>query len=376
MRKLTVVIVSYNVKHYLDQCLDSVQRAVKDLDVEIIVVDNHSRDGSIEFLSMRHPGVRFIASRHNLGFAKANNLAIRQSESEYVLLLNPDTVVGEDSIKQVLEFMDAHPKAGACGVKMLQANGEPANESRRGLPSPMVAFYKMAGLTARFPRSRRFGHYYMGWLSWDEPAKIEVLSGAFFLARRKALNEVGLLDEDFFMYGEDIDLSYRILKGGYENWYIPTAILHYKGESTKKSSFRYVHVFYDAMLIFLRKHYGHLSILLSLPIKAAVYMKATMALCAMVRHRISKTLGFISPKREELLTYQFYGNAEEEKAFQQLANENGLTIGPSENAVAVFSSSLSYAEILSTPLKGATIGFFHPLSRTIITPTEVIGTDL
>ena len=173
--------------------------------------------------------------------------------------------------------MDAHPDAGAAGVRMLQGNGSDAKESRRGLPSPMVAFYKMAGLCSRYPQSRRFGHYYMGYLPWSEPAQIEVVSGAYCLLRREVLDKVGLLDEDYFMYGEDIDLSYRIFKGGYHNYYLPEKILHYKGESTHKSSFRYVHVFYDAMLIFLRKHYGHVSFLLALPIKAAVYMKAALA---------------------------------------------------------------------------------------------------
>lgn len=372
MRKLTIIVVNYNVKHYLDQCLLSVRRAIDGMDAEVVVVDNHSRDGSVEYLSDRHPDVRFIASCHNLGFAKANNLAIRQTESEYVLLLNPDTVVGEGIIKQTVAFMDAHPNAGACGVKMLQTDGKPARESRRGMPSPIVAFYKMAGLTARFPRSHRFGRYYMGWLSWDDPAQVEVLSGAFFLARRKVLDEVGLLDEDFFMYGEDIDLSYRILKAGYENWYVPATILHYKGESTAKSSFRYVHVFYDAMLIFLRKHYGHLTFLISLPIKAAIYLKASVALISTVHQRARKMLGFIQPRREQLLTYQFHGSEEEKVEFLKVANQYGLTVGPSENRVEVFSTKLGFADILREPLDGGVIGFYHPDSRTIITPTEVI----
>lgn len=372
MHKLSIIIVNYNVKHYLDQCLQSVWRAVDGMDAEVVVVDNHSRDGSVEYLSERHPRARFIASLHNLGFAKANNLAIRQTESEYVLLLNPDTVVGEGSVKQVIDFMDAHPKAGACGVKMLQTDGVPARESRRGLPSPMVAFYKMAGLTSRFPRNRRFGRYYMGWLPWDEAAQVEVLSGAFFLARRSVLNEVGLLDEDFFMYGEDIDLSYRILKAGYENWYVPATILHYKGESTAKSSFRYVHVFYDAMLIFLRKHYGHLTLFLSLPIKIAIYLKASVALISTVHQRARKMLGFIQPKREQLLTYQFHGMEEEQAEFIRLANQYGLTVGPSANRVEVFSTTQAFSDILDTPLEGAVFGFFHPDTHTIITPSEII----
>lgn len=369
--QLSIIIVSYNVKHYLDQCLDSVRRALQGVEAEVVVVDNHSRDGSVEFLQRRHPDVRFIASRHNLGFARANNLAIRQTESDYVLLLNPDTVVGETTLKDVLAFMESHPQAGACGVRMLQADGEPARESRRGLPSPMVAFYKMMGLTARYPQSRRFGHYYMGWLPWDQPAQIEVISGAFCLIRRKALDKAGLLDEDFFMYGEDIDLSCRILKSGFENWYVPATILHYKGESTKKSSFRYVHVFYDAMLIFLRKHYGHLSLLLSLPIKMAVYLKASIALLSMVYHRVRKALGFFQAKHDAQPSFVFHGPREDEQGFQRVARTNGLIIGETDNTIAVFSTSMPYADILSTPLHGATLGFYHPQHHTIITPTEV-----
>ena len=242
--KITVVIVSYNVKFYLQQCLDSLLRALQGIESEVFVVDNHSKDGSVDYLSKRFPGVNVIDSPHNLGFARANNLAIRKSHAEYVLLLNPDTVVGESTIRTAIDFMDAHEDAGSLGVRMLDASGKAAQESRRGLPSPMVAFYKMVGLCARFPNSHRFGHYYMSALPWDEPGRIEVVSGAFCLLRKKAIDEVGYLDEDFFMYGEDIDLSYRILKGGYHNYYLPSTILHYKGESTQKSSFRYVHVFY------------------------------------------------------------------------------------------------------------------------------------
>ena len=218
--KLTVVIVSYNVKYYLEQCLVSLRRALTGIDAEVYVVDNDSKDDSIGYLAPRFPEVKMIASRHNLGFARANNLAIRSSESEYVLLLNPDTIVGEESIRQSIAFMDAHPKAGAAGVRMLRTDGSDAKESRRGLPTPLTSFYKISGLCERFPNSRRLGRYYMSYLPWDEPNPIEVISGAYCFLRRKALDEVGLLDEDFFMYGEDIDLSYRVLKGGYENWYL------------------------------------------------------------------------------------------------------------------------------------------------------------
>ena len=226
--KLSVVIVSYNVKYYLAQCLDSLDRALAGIDSEVFVVDNHSKDDTVGYISRRYRNVSVIDSNHNLGFARANNIAIRRSSGEYVLLLNPDTFVCEDTIREALSFMDAHQCAGGVGVKMYNPDGSRAPESRRGLPTPLTSFYKMSGLCARFPKSRRFGRYYMGYLDWEEPARIEVVSGAFCLLRKSALDKVGLLDEDFFMYGEDIDLSYRLLKGGFENWYLPYAILHYK----------------------------------------------------------------------------------------------------------------------------------------------------
>jgi len=323
MRKLTVVIVNYNVKYYVEQCLMSLQRALADVDAEVYVVDNHSQDGSVEYLSERFPSINIIRSQHNLGFARANNLAIRQSESEYVLLINPDTFVGEQVVTQAIRFMDGHEKAGGLAAWMLKTDGSSANESRRGLPTPLVSFYKIFGFCSRFPKSKVFGKYYMGYLPWDKPAQIEVVSGAFFFARRKVLDEVGLLDEDFFMYGEDIDLSYRILKGGYENWYLPIKILHYKGESTQKSSFRYVHVFYDAMLIFFRKHYSHLSILISIPVKTAVYLKAFWELIKMQVRGMKKSLGFIQ-NRGCVPSYLFIGQQEALDECRGIARSNGL----------------------------------------------------
>lgn len=275
--KLSIVIVSYNVCSYLEQCLQSVQIALEGIDGEVFVVDNHSDDDSVEVVRNRYPWVRLIANRENQGFARANNIAISLSEAEYVLLLNPDTVTEPDTLRKVLLFMDEHPKAGGAGVMMHQEDGTKAPESRRALPTPWVACLKMLGFTKR---------YYMSHLSWDKPARIEVISGAFCLLRRKALDEVGLLDEDFFMYGEDIDLSYRLLKGGWENWYVPASIIHYKGRSTRKTDYRYVHVFYQAMLIFFRKHYSHLSLFYTLPIKAAIYFRASIALTDILRKKL------------------------------------------------------------------------------------------
>ena len=284
-KKISIVIVSYNVRQLLAACLDSVKKSLGDIDGDIYVVDNHSTDDTAEYIPSHYPEIHFVANPDNRGFARANNQAVRMSDSEYVLLLNTDTVVYENTLRGVLDFMDAHPEAGGAGVRMLDRNGRPAPESRRAIPTPWVAFLKMLG------RSRR---YYMSHLPWDAPARIEVISGAFFLLRRKALEQVGLLDEDFFMYGEDIDLSYRLLKGGWQNWYLPYDIIHYKGESTQKSSFRYVHVFYQAMLIFFRKHYGHLSMLYTFPIQTAIYFRGFLALLQMMSERLRR---FLNPNK-------------------------------------------------------------------------------
>ena len=275
--KLSVIIVNYNVRPYLTACLDSVQRALEGIESEVFVVDNHSDDDSVEVISRDYAWVHLINNRENLGFSKANNIAIRQAQGEYILLLNPDTVVAEETLKGVIDFMDQHPKAGGAGVRMHNADGTLAPESRRAIPTPFVAARKMLGFTQR---------YYMSYLSWDAPAQIEVVSGAFMLLRHKAIYEVGMLDEDFFMYGEDIDLSYRLLQGGWQNWYLPYDIVHYKGQSTSKSDFRYVHVFYQAMLIFFHKHYSHLSFFFSLPVKVAIYFRASLALVDIVRKKL------------------------------------------------------------------------------------------
>lgn len=275
--KLSVVIVNYNVRPYLEQCLQSVQKALEGIEGEVFVVDNHSVDDSVTVVHRDYPWVTLIENQENIGFARANNSAIRQSQGEYVLLLNPDTVVGDNTFRQVLAFMEKHPKAGGAGVMMHNADGSLAPESRRALPTPWVSALKMLGFTKR---------YYMSHLPWEEPGRIEVISGAFCFLRRKALDEVGLLDEDFFMYGEDIDLSYRLLKGYWENWYLPYPIIHYKGRSTQKSDYRYVHIFYQAMLIFFRKHYSHLSMLYTLPIKTAIYFRAGIALMDILRKKL------------------------------------------------------------------------------------------
>lgn len=254
--KLSVIIVNYNVEYFLEQCLHSVYKAIKGIDAEIFVVDNHSVDGSIRMLQKQFPDVKLILNDQNLGFAKANNQAIRQAEGEYILLLNPDTLVEADTFSKTIAFMDEKPDAGGLGVKMVNGEGVYLPESKRSLPFPDVAFYKIFGLSKLFKKSYRFGKYHLTYLDPNEIHEVEVLSGAFMLLRKSVLDKIGYLDEDFFMYGEDIDLSYRIIKGGFKNYYFPkTRIIHYKGESTKKGSINYVIVFYKAMQIFAQKHF-------------------------------------------------------------------------------------------------------------------------
>lgn len=275
--ELSVVIVNYNVKHYLEQCLHSVFASQGVGEMEVFVVDNCSSDGSIPYLRERFPQVHYVENAENVGFARANNAAISQACGRYVLLLNPDTIVTSHTFADCIALLDARSEVGGLGTYMLRTDGSFALESRRGLPTPFVAFCKMSGLTKLFPQSRLFGRYYMCYLDEHEVNDIDVISGAFMMLRREAIDKAGMLDETFFMYGEDIDLSYRLLKAGYTNCYIPSPILHYKGESTEKSSFRYVYTFYKAMQLFFNKHYRHYGLLISLPISAAIWTRSAFA---------------------------------------------------------------------------------------------------
>lgn len=280
MTKLSVVIVNYNVKHFIEQCLFSVLKASENIACEVFVVDNNSVDGSVTLIQEKFPQVNLIVNKTNTGFSVANNQALKIANGEYVLLLNPDTVVQEDTFSKILAFMDVHPEAGGLGVKMLDGQGNFAPESKRGLPTPEVAFYKMFGFARFFPKSKRFGKYHLSYLSENELSEIDVMSGAFMLIRKTVLDKIGFLDETFFMYGEDIDLSYRIKKAGYKNYYFPdTQIIHYKGESTKRSSLNYVVIFYKAMAIFSNKHFsGSNAFWFNALIHLAIFLKASLAL--------------------------------------------------------------------------------------------------
>jgi len=276
---LSIIIVNYNVKHFLEQCLYSVIEASKNIDSEIFVVDNNSVDGSAQLIREKFPGIYFIENKENVGFSKANNQAIKLSKGKYVLLLNPDTIVEENTFPRVIDFMNSNPDAGGLGVKMIDGKGIFLPESKRGLPTPWVAFYKIFGISRLFPNSKKFGKYHLSYLDDDQIHEVDVLAGAFMLLRKKVVDKIGLLDETFFMYGEDIDLSYRITLAGYKNYYFPeTTIIHYKGESTKKGSLNYVKVFYNAMIIFARKHFsGGKANMFSVLIHLAIYFRAFLS---------------------------------------------------------------------------------------------------
>ena len=324
MIRLSVIIVSYNVKYYLEQCLLSVLQASQGISTEVWVVDNASTDGTMEYLRPRFPQVHFLCNSTNKGFSAANNQAIRLSQGEYVLLLNPDTIVGEDVLDGCVNFLDAHPQAGATGVRMLHSDGSFAPESRRGVPTPFTSFCKMSGLCSLFPYSTTFGRYYMRYLDVDKPNQIEIISGAFNMIRRASLSQIGLLDERFFMYGEDIDLSYRLLLAGWENWYLPLNILHYKGESTKKNSFRYVHIFYNAMLLFFNKHYGKHYRMLGLLIKLAVCARAGLDMLLRLWYKL-RCLLHVPPKSisVDYVSYEFG-----EQPIQKMLDELRLQKNP------------------------------------------------
>jgi len=280
MIDLSVVIVNYNVSFFLEQCLHSVLRAAEGLKCEIFVVDNNSVDESVAMVRSKFPQITLIANTVNTGFSKANNQGIALAQGRYVLLLNPDTLVEEDTFLKCVDFMDNHPDGGGLGVKMVDGRGRFLPESKRGLPTPSVAFYKIFGLSALFPKSKLFGKYHLGFLAENDVNEVDVLSGAYMFLRKTTLDQVGVLDEAFFMYGEDIDLSYRITLSGFKNYYFPlTRIIHYKGESTKKSSVNYVFVFYRAMIIFAEKHFSARNASsYSRLIHMAIYFRASLAL--------------------------------------------------------------------------------------------------
>jgi GT2 family glycosyltransferase len=255
--QLSIIIVNYNVKHFLEQCLCSVELALKKLEAEVIVVDNNSTDGSIEYLKPKFSTFHFIANKENVGFGKACNQGLSFSAGKYVLFLNPDTIVPEDCFEKCIAFLEQNAAVGALGIKMIDGSGKFLKESKRSFPGPLTSLYKLFGLSKLFSKSKIFSRYHLGFLDENKNHEIDVLAGAYMLIKKEVLDKVGGFDEIFFMYGEDVDLSYRIQKAGYKNYYFAeSSIIHFKGESTRKGSMNYVRMFYTAMSVFVKKHYG------------------------------------------------------------------------------------------------------------------------
>ncbi|MBN1291342.1 MAG: glycosyltransferase [Candidatus Latescibacteria bacterium] len=255
---ISVIIVSYNVSSFLDQALTTVKDAARNTKYEIFVVDNASSDDSVSIVKSKHPSVKLIENKVNLGFGRANNQALKLASGKYILILNPDTVLSHDTLRIMIDFLDSHPETGAAGCKVINPDGSLQLACRRGFPTPGGAFFKMVGLSNLFPKSKTFGAYNLTYLDPDSLTEVDAISGSFMMLRKQTLTEVGFFDEDFFMYGEDLDLCYRIKQAGWKIYYVPwTEIIHFKGESTKTvPSLKSVRVFYDAMQIFVDKHHS------------------------------------------------------------------------------------------------------------------------
>ena len=286
--KLSVIIINYNVKHFLEQCLYSVQKAIAGIDAEVIVVDNNSADDSVGYLQPAFPRVCFISNKENIGFGRACNQGFDVAKGNFILYLNPDTIIPEDCFSRCISFLESHANAGALGVKMLDGSGKFLKESKRAFPSPATSLFKLLGLSRLFSRSKIFARYHLGHLDEEKNQEVEVLAGAFMMIKRTVLEKTGGFDEAFFMYGEDVDLSYRIQKAGYKNYYYADCpIIHFKGESSRKGSMNYVRMFYTAMSIFVRKHYpsGRAG-LFNLLLQTGIWIRAALTAVAHFIRRI------------------------------------------------------------------------------------------
>lgn len=277
---LSIVIVNFNTRELLKACLRSVEASRTAWPWELFVVDNASADGSADMVAAEFPWATLIRSESNRGYAYANNLGLRRAAGSYLLLLNPDTVLPPDALQQMVEYMDAHPEAGIAGPKLVRQDGSLDLACRRSFPSPEVSFYRMLGLSKLFPRSSRFGRYNLTYLDPDRPAEVDSVVGAFMIVRSEAVSQVGMLDESFFMYGEDLDWAFRIKSRGWKVLYNPAVVvLHYKGESSRRHPRKAILEFYRAMHLFYRKHYAaQTNVLLGALIVAAIWAKCAVTL--------------------------------------------------------------------------------------------------
>lgn len=293
--QLSVIILNYNVRFFLEQCVFSVQKALKSIDGEIIVVDNNSQDDSCEMIKQRFLDIQLIENKENIGFPKGNNLGVAAAKGEYICILNPDTLVAEDTFTRVLAFAKQKSDLGIVGVKLIDGTGNFLPESKRGIPTPWTAFTKITGLYQLFPKSRFFGKYYAEHLTENETGKTEILVGAFMLMKRELYNDIGGFDENCFMYSDDIDLSYLALKTGKSNYYFhETSVIHYKGESTIKDGL-YMKRFQEAMHFFYKKHFK-VSVLFS------VFMEIGIVFFSVVKMFQGKTKSKLAPNQYILIS--------------------------------------------------------------------------
>lgn len=274
---LSIIIVNYNVKEFLQNLLHSIDKAAKEIRHEVIIVDNASDDGSVEFLQKNFPSIKLIANKTNAGFGKANNQGMEIAGGKYILLLNPDTLLSEDTLKEMLNFLEATPGAGMAGCKILNPDGTLQLACRRSFPGPWTSFCKVTGLSTLFPKSKLFARYNLTFLDENQTYEVDAISGSFMMLKKEVYEKIGGFDEDFFMYGEDLDLCYRIQKAGYKVYYLhSTQIIHYKGESTRRSSLDETKIFYEAMHLFVKKHFST-SVIVEIILQSAIFFRKIMA---------------------------------------------------------------------------------------------------
>lgn len=315
---LSVIIVNYNVKFFLEQCLYSLLKAIDNLpspaDAEVIVFDNASSDGSRDFFVDKFQNVQFIWHNENLGFAKANNKALTFAKGKYILFLNPDTILSEDALYKSISYLETQDGSGALGIRMIDGSGNFLPESKRGFPTPAASFYKLSGLINLFPSSKKIAAYYAGHLSEHTNSEVDVLSGAYMLVKKEVLDKTGGFDEAFFMYGEDIDLSYRIQKAGYKNFYFAdSSIIHFKGESTNQNSARYVKIFYRAMNIFVHKHFNAASSWWYI-----IFIKVAIVMSGVLSFVKRSLAGVVQPKPKITLRTLIVAGAHDEENIESI----------------------------------------------------------
>lgn len=344
---LSVIIVNYNVKYFLEQCLFSVYKAGNNRAIEVIVIDNNSSDGSAAYLQPIFPELKYYALTENLGFAKACNYGLQLSGGSHILFLNPDTILPEDCFEKCIAFLDAQKNAGALGVRMLDGSGNFLKESKRGNPSLAATFFKLSGLSSLFPNSALFSKYYLAHIPEHQTSEVDILAGAFMMIKKNTLDATGSFDECFFMYGEDIDLSYRIQQAGYSNYYLPeVSIIHFKGESTQKESYRYIKTFYKAMSIFVKKHYkGGKGMVYRFFIEIAIFLRALISSGGRLVTGISRALK-TTPPAQKAIKYQqalhFTGSSAACSNARVLAENAGFSVSANTLTFTELSRNYEY----------------------------------